>query len=124
MSWRMPAEWAAHDRTLMAWPAREDMWEDLWEDAQAVYAEVANAIAAFEPVTMVARPQISPPARTGSLPSATERGSARTRQQSRRAGWSPSRCSASGSTARCGRSRCSIQPAHVCAARVNSDVHC
>jgi agmatine deiminase len=57
MSWRMPAEWAAHDRTLMAWPAREDMWEDLWEDAQAVYAEVANAIAAFEPVTMVARPQ-------------------------------------------------------------------
>jgi agmatine deiminase len=57
MSWRMPAEWAAHDRTLMAWPAREDMWEDLWEDAQAAYAEVANAIAAFEPVTMVARPQ-------------------------------------------------------------------
>ena len=57
MSWRMPAEWAAHDRTLMAWPAREDMWEDLWDDAQAAYAEVANAIAAFEPVTMVARPQ-------------------------------------------------------------------
>jgi agmatine deiminase len=57
MSWRMPAEWAAHDRTLMAWPARADMWEDLWDDAQAVYAEVANAIAAFEPVTMVARPQ-------------------------------------------------------------------
>jgi agmatine deiminase len=57
MSWRMPAEWAAHDRTLMAWPAREEMWQDLWEDAQAVYAEVANAIAAFEPVTMVARPQ-------------------------------------------------------------------
>jgi N-carbamoylputrescine amidase len=22
MSWRMPAEWAAHDRTLMAWPTR------------------------------------------------------------------------------------------------------
>jgi len=41
----------------MAWPAREDMWEDVWQDAQAVYAEVANAIAAFEPVTMVARPQ-------------------------------------------------------------------
>ena len=53
----MPAEWAAHDRTLMAWPAREDMWGELFEEAQAVYAEVANAIAAFEPVTMVARPQ-------------------------------------------------------------------
>ncbi len=57
MSFRMPAEWAAHDRTLMAWPAREDMWGELWDDAQVAYAEVANAIAAFEPVTMVARPQ-------------------------------------------------------------------
>jgi agmatine deiminase len=56
MSYRMPAEWAAHDRTLMAWPAREEMWGDLYGDAQAVHAEVANAIAAFEPVTMVARP--------------------------------------------------------------------
>jgi len=57
MSWRMPAEWAAHDRTLMAWPARESMWKDLFEDAQQAYADVANAIAAFEPVTMVARPR-------------------------------------------------------------------
>jgi agmatine deiminase len=56
MSFRMPAEWAAHDRTLMAWPAREDMWEEHFEGAKAAYAEVANAIAAFEPVTMVARP--------------------------------------------------------------------
>jgi agmatine deiminase len=56
MSFRMPAEWAAHDRTLMAWPAREELWGELYEDAQAVHAEVANAIAAFEPVTMVARP--------------------------------------------------------------------
>jgi agmatine deiminase len=57
MSFRMPAEFAAHDRTLMAWPAREDMWGELFEEAQAAYAVVANAIAAFEPVTMVARPQ-------------------------------------------------------------------
>jgi agmatine deiminase len=57
MSWRMPAEWAAHDRTLMAWPAREEMWGELLRDAEAAYAEVANAIAAFEPVTMVARPK-------------------------------------------------------------------
>jgi agmatine deiminase len=57
MSFRMPAEWAAHDRTLMAWPAREEMWGERYEDAQTVHAEVANAIAAFEPVTMVARPR-------------------------------------------------------------------
>jgi agmatine deiminase len=57
MSWRMPAEWAAHERTLMAWPAREDLWGEHWEAAQDSYAQVANAIAAFEPVTMVARPR-------------------------------------------------------------------
>ena len=56
VSFRMPAEGAAHDRTLMAWPAREDMWEEHFEAAKAVYAEVANAITAFEPVTMVAPP--------------------------------------------------------------------
>ena len=52
----MPAEGAAHDRTLMAWPVREVMWQEHLEAAKAVYAEVANAIAAFEPVTMVAPP--------------------------------------------------------------------
>jgi agmatine deiminase len=56
MSFRMPAEWAPHERTLMAWPARADMWGEHFEDAKAVHAEVANAIAAFEPVTMVAHP--------------------------------------------------------------------
>ena len=43
MSWRMPAEWAAHDRTLMAWPAREDMWGDHWEAAQETHAAVAHS---------------------------------------------------------------------------------
>jgi agmatine deiminase len=52
----MPAEWAAHDRTLMAWPARTEMWEEHLGAAKADYAEVANAIAAFEPVLMVADP--------------------------------------------------------------------
>ena len=56
MSFRMPAEWAAHDRTLMAWPTREQMWEEHFETAKETHAAVANAIAAFEPVTMVARP--------------------------------------------------------------------
>jgi len=56
MSFRMPAEWAEHERTLMAWPTRRDMWGELYDDAQAAHAAVANAIAAFEPVTMVADP--------------------------------------------------------------------
>ena len=53
---RMPAERAPHELTLMAWPARADLWEDRFEQARADHAEIANAIAAFEPVLMVAAP--------------------------------------------------------------------
>ncbi len=49
----MPAEWAPHARTWMAWPCREDFWPDL-EAARRAFAEVARAIADFEPVTMIA----------------------------------------------------------------------
>jgi agmatine deiminase len=49
----MPAEWARHERTLMAWPTRRDLWRDQLEAAREEYAATANAIAAFEPVTMV-----------------------------------------------------------------------
>jgi agmatine deiminase len=52
----MPPEWAPHERTLMAWPARESLWGATLERAKADYAATANAIAAFEPVTMVVRP--------------------------------------------------------------------
>jgi len=49
----MPAEWARHERTMMAWPTRHDLWGDQLEAAREEYAATANAIAAFEPVTMV-----------------------------------------------------------------------
>jgi agmatine deiminase len=49
----MPAEWAPHERTLMGWPTRRELWEDQLEAARTDYAAVANAVAAFEPVTMV-----------------------------------------------------------------------
>jgi agmatine deiminase len=49
----MPAEWARHERTLMAWPTRPDLWGDQLEAAREEYAATANAIAAFEPLTMV-----------------------------------------------------------------------
>ncbi len=50
---RMPPETAPHERTLMAWPCRRELWGDELAAARRDYAEVANAIAAFEPVTMV-----------------------------------------------------------------------
>src|SRR4051812_11603820 len=49
----MPAEWARHERTLMAWPCRLDLWGEQLAAAKREYAGVANATAAFEPVTMV-----------------------------------------------------------------------
>ena len=53
MSRLMPAEFAPHERTLMAWPCRASMWGTELENARAEHTAVANAIAAFEPVTMV-----------------------------------------------------------------------
>jgi agmatine deiminase len=53
---RLPAEWAPHERTLMAWPARFELWGTAWEQAKRDYAAIARAIAAFEPVLMVAPP--------------------------------------------------------------------
>ncbi|QEC50735.1 agmatine deiminase family protein [Baekduia soli] len=50
----MPPEWAPHERTLMAWPCRRELWDGRLPAARAESAGVANAIAAFEPVTMVA----------------------------------------------------------------------
>jgi len=50
----MPAEWEPHERTLMGWPCRTELWGETMDQARADYATVANAIAAFEPVTMIA----------------------------------------------------------------------
>ncbi|CEA04172.1 agmatine deiminase [Pseudomonas saudimassiliensis] len=48
----MPAEWAPHSQTWMIWPERPDNWRLAGEPAQAAFAEVAKAIASFEPVTV------------------------------------------------------------------------
>jgi agmatine/peptidylarginine deiminase len=53
---RLPAEWEPHERTLMGWPCRRELWGETIDRAQAEYAGVANAIAEFEPVTMIANP--------------------------------------------------------------------
>ena len=49
----MPAEWEQHDRCWMAWPCRIDFWGENLGATQLAYARVANAIAEFEPVTML-----------------------------------------------------------------------
>jgi agmatine deiminase len=59
----MPAESSIHERTLMAWPVRADLWGEGVAQARHDYATIANAIAAFEPVLMVAPPEAAPDAR-------------------------------------------------------------
>jgi len=54
---RMPAEWETHERCWMAWPCRVDLWGDNLGATQRAYAAVANAIAEFEPVTMLSPPR-------------------------------------------------------------------
>ncbi len=49
---RMPAEFAPHAGCWMLWPERPDNWRDAARPAQQAFAAVANAIAAFEPVTI------------------------------------------------------------------------
>jgi agmatine deiminase len=51
---RTPAEWEPHERTIMGWPCRTELWGDTLAQARTDYAAVANAVAAFEPVTMIA----------------------------------------------------------------------
>ncbi|MBH0008365.1 agmatine/peptidylarginine deiminase [Salinibacterium sp. SWN1162] len=59
MSWRMPSETAAHERTWMAFPrigetlGATDAEREL---GYAAWADVANVVAEFEPVSMVVDP--------------------------------------------------------------------
>ncbi len=52
----MPAEWEPHERCWMAWPCRADLWGNNLRETQQAYANVANAISQFEPVTMLSSP--------------------------------------------------------------------
>ena len=53
----MPAEWEPHERCWMQWPSRTEVWGERLPQAYAAYAQVARSIGAFEPVSMVCRPE-------------------------------------------------------------------
>ncbi len=54
---RMPAEFDAHEGTIIAWPCREEIYPGaLMDEARDAHAQLAEAIARFEPVWMVADP--------------------------------------------------------------------
>ncbi|WP_222709935.1 agmatine deiminase [Reinekea thalattae] len=49
----MPGEHHAQDEVWMAWPHRPDNWRDNGKPVQAVFVELAIAIAQFTPVTVI-----------------------------------------------------------------------
>ena len=53
---RMPAEWEPHAGCFMGWPSSRKNWGRDLDGIQADYARVAQAIARFEPVTMIVDP--------------------------------------------------------------------
>ena len=57
LNYKMPAEWVKHTRTFISWPVQASMCYP--EDYEAVclgYAEIIEAIAEFEPVTVLVNP--------------------------------------------------------------------
>ena len=46
---RMPAEWARHERTLMCWPARAELWNGLQAQAEAEKDRLRRADEGAEP---------------------------------------------------------------------------
>ncbi|AUY48207.1 agmatine deiminase family protein [Streptomyces sp. CB01881] len=55
-AWVMPAESGPHTRTFMAWPALEEVWGDQLPGVRQDIAGLARAVAGFEPVVLMARP--------------------------------------------------------------------
>ncbi len=53
VTWRIPAEYEPHERTLISWPTTDGVYGPLVSAAREAYAEVATVISAFEPVTML-----------------------------------------------------------------------
>jgi len=49
----MPGEFEKHSGCYMIWPERPDNWRNGAKPAQQVFAEVANTIGKYEPITMV-----------------------------------------------------------------------
>ncbi|MFI6937650.1 agmatine/peptidylarginine deiminase [Streptomyces sp. NPDC050418] len=53
---RMGAEWESHARTFMSWPALDSVWGEDLPYVRADIARIARAIADYEYVVMMARP--------------------------------------------------------------------
>jgi agmatine deiminase len=51
--YRMPAEWEPHAATYLVWPHNRDTWPGTFERIPPVFAQLAAAIARFEPLRIL-----------------------------------------------------------------------
>ncbi|HEY8910693.1 MAG TPA: agmatine deiminase family protein [Desulfosporosinus sp.] len=57
LNYKMPAEWVKHTRTFISWPVQASMcFPEDYDKVCLGYAEIIEAIAEFEPVTVVVNP--------------------------------------------------------------------
>ncbi|MGD3108292.1 agmatine deiminase family protein [Streptomyces sp. YGL11-2] len=54
---RLGAEWESHTRTFMSWPALESVWGEQLPSVREDIARVARAVAEYESVVLMARPE-------------------------------------------------------------------
>lgn len=59
LGYKMPPEWAEHQRTLMEWPRKEAEWPEPFNAVLAAFDSIVKAIAKFEPVTVLADPSLA-----------------------------------------------------------------
>jgi agmatine deiminase len=52
-AYRMPAEWDPHRATYLVWPHNRDTWPGKFETIPPIFAQIAAAIASFEPVRIL-----------------------------------------------------------------------
>jgi agmatine deiminase len=52
----VPGEFALHQRTLICWPTRRDLYGEHIGEARRAHAALARTVSGFEPVTMIASP--------------------------------------------------------------------
>ena len=64
MTYKMPPEWAPHQRMFIEWPVPDPVWGENIGRAREAFAAAARAIARFEPVTVIVNPGESESART------------------------------------------------------------
>ena len=58
LNYTMPAEWDKHERTFISWPVQASMvFPDNYEAVSKGYTEIIQAIAEFEPVTVIVNPE-------------------------------------------------------------------